>query len=172
MRVSDLLKRQGINITPKVPNTPVTPKIASPIKKYGTYGRLEIPELSISVPVYKAENGNQQKLCDDINSAVCLNWGSSIAIVDHCDQANFSNLNYVKVGQTVATVDQETSQKQYRCIRSQVGHLKIQPSGNRLYDSSWTPVYNLNPGGLTIYTCLHKSAADVMDVRLTYWMPF
>ena len=78
--------------------------IARP-KIYGTYGRLEIPDLKISVPVYKAQGGNQQKLCDDINSAVCLNWGNQIAIADHCDQGHFSNLNNVKVGITIATID-------------------------------------------------------------------
>ena len=59
-------------------------------KTYGTYGRLEIPELQISVPVYKTENGNAQAICDKKDSAVYLNWGNQFAIVDHCDQANFS----------------------------------------------------------------------------------
>ena len=140
-------------------------------KIYGTYGRLEIPDLKISVPVYKAQGGNSQKLCDDINSAVCLNWGNQIAIADHCDQGHFSNLNNVKVGITIATIDLQTSQKQYRCIKSQIGHIRISKEGNRIFDANWLPVYSQNPGGMTIYTCINKSQVDIMDVRLTYWQP-
>ncbi len=140
-------------------------------KTYGTYGRLEIPELQISVPVYKTENGNAQAICDKKDSAVYLNWGNQFAIVDHCDQANFSNLNRVRVGLTMATVDLQTSKKQYRCVKSQIGHLRISNTGNRLFDKNWVPAYDQNPNGLTMYTCMHKSAADVMDVRLTYWQP-
>lgn len=146
-------------------------KIALKSKVYGTYGRLEIPELQISVPVYKTQNGNSQKLCDDENSAVYLNWGNQFAIVDHCHQSNFSNLNKVKVGITTAIVDQKTSQKKYRCIKSQIGHIRISSGGNRLFDENWVPAYGQNPGGMTIYTCTTKSAPDVQDVRLTYWMP-
>ena len=71
----------------------------------------------------------------------------------------------------MATVDLSTSKKQYRCVKSQIGHLRISNTGNRLFDENWVPAYDQNPNGLTMYTCMNKSAADVMDVRLTYWQP-
>ena len=34
-------------------------------KTYGTHGRIEIPVLRISLPLYEAKNGNAQKIVDD-----------------------------------------------------------------------------------------------------------
>lgn len=150
---------------------PVVLQIRPKIRKYGTHGRIEIPELGISVPLYDSVNGNSQELCDNADSAVCMKWSSQIAIADHCNQGNFSNLNKARVGRTIATIDQQDKKEHYRCVRSQIGHIRISESGNRIFDSNWAPAYKQNAGGLCIYTCIEKSAPDVMDVRLTYWQP-
>lgn len=150
---------------------PVVLQVRPKVRKYGTHGRIEIPELNISVPLYDVVNGNSQLLCDNEDSAVFMRWGSQVAIADHCTQANFSNLNNVRVGKTIATIDQRDKQEHFRCVRSQVGHIRLSDGGNRIFDSNWVPAYSQNPGGLCIYTCIEKSARDVMDVRLTYWQP-
>ena len=140
-------------------------------KTYGDAGLLEIPSLRISVPLYYPGVRSAQEITDDKNSAACFPWGGQTVIADHSHQGNFSMLNLAKAGQTVATVDSENGRQAYLCSRSQVGHLKTTEYGNELYDEEWAKVAGQNPGGLCIYTCIAKSARDVMDVRLTFWTP-
>jgi len=146
-------------------------KVPSIPKKYGTHGRLEIQELSISVPVYDHHGGDKQQIVDDENSAVFMDWGTQQCIADHNHQNNFSNLNRVRVGKTIAILDLQTKKNVYRCSMSQVGHIRLSDSGNRLFDSNWEPVYPQNAGGLCIYTCIKRVSPDTIDVRLTYWRP-
>ncbi len=140
-------------------------------KKYGTHGRLEIPELHISVPLYDAHDGNQQEIVDEPQSAVYMRWGQQGAIADHSNQDRFSNLNRVRPWHTIATIDRQSAKEKFRCYRTQVGHIRTAEGANRIFDSGWKPVYAQNPGGLCIYTCIGRSAEDVMDVCLTYWLP-
>ena len=42
-------------------------------KIYGTHGRVEIPSLSISLPLYEAST-DAQKIVDDKNSAAFIKW--------------------------------------------------------------------------------------------------
>lgn len=140
-------------------------------KVYGTHGRLEIQELNISVPLYDARGLASQRVVDNRNSAAFMRWQKQIAIADHCDQANFSNLNKVRAGSTTAVIDLRNTQERFICVSSQVGHIRLAESGNRIFDRNWNPANTQNEGGLCIYTCIEKSAPDVMDVRLTFWRP-
>jgi len=152
------------------------PAVYEPIAKpkpmvYGSHGRLEIPNLYISVPLYNALNAaDRQRVVDEPSSAVFFRLGVQDVIADHACQANFQNLNMAKPGM-IATIDEKERQTSYRMVQSQVGHIRIAALGNKLYDQNWTPVAMQNDGGLCIYTCMGKSADDVMDVRLTYWQP-
>ena len=146
-------------------------KTQSDPKVYGTHGRLEIPDLLIGVPLYDAKGSESQAVVDKVNSAVYMHWPKQDAIADHASQANFSNLNMAKVDRTVAIIDYGNREEKYHCVNSQVGHIRISPSGNRIFDENWNMAYFQNDGGLCIYTCMKKSADDVMDVRLTYWQP-
>lgn len=138
---------------------------------YGSHGRLEIPSLYISVPLYNAMNGaERQRVVDSQNSAAYFDFGSQGVIADHASQANFQNLNMARAGM-IATIDERYRQTSYQLVQSQVGHIRISPLGNRLFDQNWNQVAGQNEGGLCIYTCIGKSAEDVMDVRLTYWQP-
>ena len=138
---------------------------------YGTHGRLDIRNLFISVPLYDAKTGaEKQQVVDDPNSAVFFKLGVQSVIADHASQANFQNLNLAKPGMTARIYDRE-KETVYRFKESQVGHIRISPLGNRLFDKNWQQVATQNEGGLCIYTCIGKSADDVMDVRLTYWQP-
>lgn len=138
---------------------------------YGTHGRLEIRSLFITVPLYDAGTGaEKQKVVDDPNSAVFFHLGMQDVIADHACQANFQNLNMAKPGMT-AVIDQKETKTTYRMVQTQVGHIRMTPLGNRLYDQNWNAVGLQNEGGLCIYTCMGQSADDVMDVRLTYWQP-
>lgn len=144
---------------------------APKVKVYGSHGRLEIPNLFISVPLYDAlDAADRQRVVDNPDSAVHFRLGVQDVIADHTGQANFQNLNLAKPGMT-ATIDRKTSKTVYRMVQSQVGHIRISPLGNRLFDQDWVQVSTQNAGGLCIYTCMGKSAEDVMDVRLTYWQP-
>lgn len=137
---------------------------------YGSHGRLEIPRLLISVPLYDANGANKQRVVDDTDSAVYFRFGYQDAIADHSNQANFQNLNLAKPGM-LAVIDQGETKTSYKLVQSQIGHIRISPLSNQLYDQDWNPVALQNAGGLCIYTCIRKSADDVMDVRLTYWQP-
>ena len=141
-------------------------------RKEGTHGRLEIPELSISVPLYDANGCDSQKIVDAQDSAVLMRWGNQFAIADHNDQANFKNLSDAEPGKTTAMIRQGKNLQRYRCIKTQVGHITISENGNRIFDQDWKPVYQQAFGGLCIYTCLNKSAPNVMDIRLTYWQAY
>ena len=156
----------------EIPQQDTAPE-QEPVKEkvYGTRGRLEIPELNISVPLNGTESGGAQKVIDREDSAVYLIWPNNITIADHCHQANFSNLNKSVPGRTKAYIVTPDSKKGYVCYKTQVGHIKIGGTSNVLYDHNWEAVYKKNQGGLTMYTCIEKSAPDVMDVRLTYWKP-
>ena len=138
-------------------------------KIYGTRGRIEIPELNIGVPLYGTESGGAQEVIDRQDSAVYLRWPGQIAIADHSSQANFSNLNLAKPGHTKAYIVTRDSRTPYICYQTQVGHIRIESGRNTLYDNNWEPVFAKNHDGLTMYTCIKKSAPNVMDVRLVYW---
>ena len=144
----------------------------TPVQKtYGTHGRLEIPYLHISVPLYDAFGGTEkQRVVDEPNSAAYFHLGVQDVIADHASQANFQNLNMARCGM-VAIVDECGKETVYQLVQSQIGHIRISPLGNRLFDQNWRQVAEQNAGGLCIYTCMKQSANDVMDVRLTYWQP-
>lgn len=157
---------------PKPAAEPKPESVPEPEKEivYGTYGRLEIPDLSISIPLNGVESGSAQQVIDMEDSAVYLNWPNQTVIADHCHQANFSNLNRAIQGHTKAFIASDPDSKKWLvCCKTQVGHIRIGEKSNSLFDHDWNPVYHSNSGGLTMYTCIEKSAPDVMDVRLTYW---
>lgn len=140
------------------------------MKVYGSQGRLEIDELDIGVPLYDTANGDAQALIDNEESAAYLRWYGQVAIADHANQANFSNLSWAVPGKTVAVIDRKAAQDRFVCYRTQIGHIRIGARGsNQVFDEDWKPVHGQNNNGLTIYTCIGKPAKDVMDVRLTYW---
>ena len=144
---------------------------APKVKVYGSHGRLEIPGLFISVPLYDAlDAADRQRVVDNPDSAVHFRLGVQDVIADHAGQANFQNLNLARSGM-VATIDEREKKTSYQFTQSQVGHIRISALGNRLFDQNWQQVAAQNAGGLCIYTCMGKSADDVMDVRLTYWQP-
>ena len=151
----------------KAAQAPVAPKV----KIYGTKGRVEIPDLHISVPLYDTSVGAAQQIVDNQNSAVYLHWPAQNAIADHASQANFSNLSNVIVGSTTMSIETPNNARYYRCVKSQVGHIKTTNGSNRIFDENWESPYIQNTGGICIYTCLGRSAPDIMDVRLTYWQP-
>lgn len=149
-----------------------TPIVQLKPKVYGNRGRLEIPSLNISVPLYDTSVGSAQRIVDNQDSAVILRWVSQYAIADHSSQSNFQNLNYAKPGITTMSIETKTAKDEYKCVKTQVGHIKIgSVGGNTIYDENWQPPNNQNQGGICIYTCIHKSAPDVMDIRMTYWQP-
>ena len=140
-------------------------------KVYGNRGRLEIPDLFISVPLYDTSTGGAQQIIDRQNSAVFLRWNAQNAIADHSDHANFENLKNAIVGKTNLYIDTPNSRVTYQCVKKQIGHIKISDGGNRIFDENWQSPYVQNAGGLCLYTCIARSQPDVMDVRLTYWQP-
>ena len=155
-----------------LPSTKPDPPPVMPPKSYGSRGWIEIPDLYIGAPLYDSWDKNKQEIVDDEDSAIWMNWGTQQCIADHTYQNNFVNLSKAVVGETIAYIDDGTSQRAYRCVSSQIGHIRIGPNGgNTLLDSEWKLVYPQNIGGICIYTCLHQSADDVMDVRLTFWQP-
>lgn len=159
MNLKQLFKKNP----PKIPN-----------KIFGTHGRIEIPDLEIEIPLYDSEYGNAQSIVDRLDSAVFISHGQQGIIVDHVDQG-FKNLINVKPGITKAYIyyyDPELkdgSVEQYSCVCSQLGHIKKNISGNRLFDWSWKQAPDKNKDGLTIYTCLGNAIGDDQRVTLTYW---
>ena len=131
--------------------------------------KLKIPTLSINVPIYDRVSGSGQEIIDRADSAVRFKQGPLTIICDHCTHANFMRLNAAVPEHTRAFIVKGIfNRERYVCTGSEVGHILISDSGNRLYDSQWRHVYQTHEG-LCIYTCMRKSAEDVMDVRLTFW---
>ena len=162
-------RTQVIQEATRPASTPVSS--ATQMKVYGNQGRIEIPTLNISVPLYDTSTGSAQQIIDNEHSAVYLRWGQQIAVADHTTSENFCNLAHAIEGRTVATIDRKTSKQNYICSKKQIGHIKIGNGSNSIYDSKWQPVFPQNAGGLTTYTCISKSAEDVMDIWLIFWRP-
>lgn len=158
-------------------NVAIDPEIKQEEKPivYGSHGRLEIPTLNISIPLYEASGSTSQKVVDDQDSAAFIRYGTQNIIADHVSQANFSNLIKSRPGKTVANITYEdgTSEK-YLCMVSQIGHIKPGENNknNHMFDWRWTPIRGKNPGGLTIYTCMGYAHDGIQDVTITYWLPF
>ena len=142
-------------------------KPAPPPKIYGTHGRIEIPSLSISLPLYEAST-NAQKIVDDKNSAAFIKWLDQDVIVDHSGQDGFERLEKAIPKSTIAYVvyNNGKSTERYICTKKQIGHIKTVGGKNKLLDSQWQ---HPKSGCLLMYTCIKKSAPDVMDVWLIYW---
>jgi len=142
-------------------------------QNFGNHGRLEIPDLNISVPLYDGGGGTSQSIVDKVNSAAYMHWINQDAISDHASQANFANLQNAQPGITKAFIVFPAQAEHYICVSNQIGHLKDmgEGKGRRVYDANWKCVYYENTGGLCIYTCRQMSADDVMDITLTYWQP-
>lgn len=132
-------------------------------------GFLLIPSLKIAVPVYEAQNGNGQDVIDRPNSAVLLRWGNLTIIADHRTQSNFENLNRAEPSKTKAFFITNGKMHIYKCDYSAIGHNRTEPTGNHLYDNHWAKVTQIMHDGIVMYTCIVRSAKDVMDVRLTHW---
>ena len=136
------------------------------VKTYGTHGRIEIPALKIRFPVYEAANGNAQKIVDDKNSAAYINWHTQIAIVDHSGQDGFERLAKAQPGVTTGHIDFQNRTERILCVKKQIGHILLGEK-NKLVDANWQPADS--HGGVVMYTCIKKSASNIMDVWLTYW---
>lgn len=126
---------------------------------------LFIPALGIIVPAEERKNGtNGQDIIDKPDRAVMWSWGRLTVIADHCNQG-FDRINRAVAGKTRAYV----GARRFICDISEIGHIRTTDKGNRLFRADWTPVHEAWKDGLCIYTCIQRSAPDVMDVRLTHW---
>lgn len=138
-------------------------------KVYGDEGRFEIQRLGIAVPLYAANNiDDAQRIVDKQNSAVLLRWATQMVSADHSSQ-KFSRLKHVRVGDMAFIEKKDGKKRPFQCVKTQVGHIRTENGVNKLYDANWQKV-SLRKGILTVYSCLGKSAPNVMDVTLTYWI--
>ena len=146
----------------------------------------------ILVPLYERTVGNGQEIVDRENSAVIFHWNDLSVIADHSHQSNFSNLNKAIPLKTIGyifsnnTTKLECDSKQTKptkivahislnrmtkllCDDTQVGHILLSDSGNRLTDKNNHLVHTVFHDGYCIYTCIQRSAPNIIDVRLTHW---
>ena len=119
--------------------------------------RVIIPSLFISIPLYDA-NGDAQQIVDAPRSAAFLRWHGQDAIADHSGQNGFQRISKAIPYKTTAYVKGE----KFLCTKKQIGHIRQ----SKIFDSEWNHVKS---DGLVMYTCIGKSAEDVMDVWLVYW---
>ena len=134
-------------------------------KLYGSHGRIEIPSLRISLPLYDAKN-NAQQIVDTKNAAAFIKWSTQDVIVDHSGQDGFERLARAIPNSTTLYIEYINKPKEtYICTQKQIGHIQI-GTKNKLLDSKWKPPQS---GGLILYTCIKQSSPTVMDVWLTYW---
>lgn len=134
--------------------------------------RLFIPSLFIFVKLTPVASSNlAQEAVDKYNSAAIWNWNNLTLIADHNNQANFKNINKAIPGKTKLYLLDKVNRK-FICDKTEVGHisnLRVDNTGGKLCDANWNSIFRQNLDGLMIYTCIRKSAIDVMDVRLTHW---
>ena len=157
--ISNVLKPAVITSIRQSKNTSKTVK-----KTYGDHGRIEIPDLKISLPLYNGKN-NPQEVVDRKNAAAFLEWPDQNVIVDHTGQDGFERLASTVPLQTIAYIDFGTKKEKYICTKKQIGHLLLGDK-NKIRDANY--VFPKSPG-LIIYTCKGLSQPNVMDIWLTYW---
>ena len=140
---------------------------------YGAFGRLIIPSLNISVPLYTTDKEkNAQEIVDDEDSALYLKWPYQYVIVDHA-RGTFKNLYNAIPGKTIAIIDKILKQERYICVKEQRGMLleKSDSRENILYDANGKRVQDSmeNKGGLCIYTCMEALSPNTTAIKITYW---
>ena len=135
-------------------------------KVYGTHGRIEIPNLKISLPLYDAK-GDAQTIVDRKNAAAFIKWSNQDVIADHSGQDGFERLEFATPGNTLAFIVYNNGKpsETYICTQKQIGHI-LMGTKNKLVDAKNVPPQS---NGLIMYTCIHESAINIMDVWLTYW---
>jgi hypothetical protein len=121
--------------------------------------------LRISIPLNDADNANSQYIVDRKDSAACMKAKNYMLIADHSGQDGFERLGNVVPHTTVAYINMQTYKERYVCIRKQIGHIIIGEK-NKLVDANYNPISEYD---LVMYTCIKRSAKNVMDVWLTYW---
>ena len=157
--ISNYLKPSSISSVYKSKSKlPTTKKI------YGDYGRIEIPDLQISLPLYKG-NDNPQAVVDRKNAAAFLQWENQNVIVDHTGQDGFERLENAIPYKTIAYIDFGSRKERYICTKKQIGHILI-GTKNKIRDANY--IFPQSPS-LIIYTCKGLSQPNVMDIWLTYW---
>lgn len=131
----------------------------------GNKGRIYIPSLEISVPLYLVEGQYYQDIVDDEDSAAWIPHDGSITfIADHAAQ-EFKNLSAVKPKDVLYIVN-DTSRDRYICYKTELGNNSTGP----LLNTDSENVVDLCEGktdDLCVYTCLSKTG----DVFLSYWTP-
>lgn len=127
-------------------------------KKMGTAGRLEIPSVGVSVPLY---SGMSQSIVDAKNSAAYFTYGCQKVIADHNYQG-FSAIRNCKPG-TTATIYTSKGQTVYKCVKVTTGK-----NTGEIVDAEGNNIYSYNSGGLCMYTCADKGKINVI---VTYWQP-
>lgn len=134
--------------------------------------KLFIPSLFIFVKLTPVPSSNlAQSVVDKWNSAAIWKWNNLTLIADHSTQANFENLRKAVPGKTKLYILDKKNRK-FVCDKTEVGHIVgfcPDGTGGVLRDEKGRSVFYSNLDGLMIYTCIRKSAIDVMDVRLTHW---
>ena len=160
-QISSILKKATISSTKKSKSKE---KTKTEKKEYGDYGRIEIPDLQISIPLYRGKD-DPQGVVDRKNAAAFLEWKDQNVIVDHTGQDGFEKLEKAVPSQTLAYIDFGFKKERYMCTRKQIGHLLLGDT-NKIRDANY--VFPKSPG-LIIYTCKGLSAPNVMDIWLTYW---
>ncbi len=110
----------------------------------GAIGRWSIPRVGVDVAAYA---GYDQAITDAKDSANYIAFGSQHLIADHRHQG-FNAIKSCEVGD-IAFLDIGTEIKEYVCTGVILGY----NTRTDLVDEDYNSVANVNPGGITCYTC-------------------
>lgn len=110
----------------------------------GMTGRWIIPNLGVNVATFQSW---EQYIVDQADSAAMFTLGSMDTIADH-DYQGFKSIIRCPVG-TKAFFDYGNGRNEYICTASFSGH-NIKST---LTDDDYRDISNMNPGGITCYTC-------------------
>ena len=120
-----------------------------PVVTYGNRGRMEIPDLGISVKLIEADPANYVPVCNDADAAEFMPYGNKVEIRDHDTQDNFGNIKNAVPGVTIMTIRQaDGSTVSYRCAASEHGVF----NGDWYTNAAGTMSFML-PYDLMMYCC-------------------
>lgn len=135
-------------------------------EKFGTMGRLYLPEVNFSVAVYYAnpytdteEAYTAQAIVDSEDSAAYFNMGGKGVIADHNYQG-FKRIMDLSIGTTASIKMNDGSNVEYKLINKFIGR----NTSEDIVDNNGNSLQNMS-GSLVMYTCYNSGDA----VMITLW---
>lgn len=144
------------------------------------FGILDIPELSLDLPLYCADVSglgmSAQRITDEENAGAYFHFGRQRIIADH-DYQGFDKIQAVKPGAMATISNPEGDEETFRCVTTAEGYnlaeiyIKldtVQGDGfQETFQEEVVNLFDLQEDFLIMYTC----NGSARDIYITFWKP-